>query len=431
MPSLEELTDPSAVRQAIARFDELGRDAFLRRHGFGPARRFWLVVDGKRYDSKAIAGVAWGFQHAGGTRWLRSADFSGGDATVRRKLEELGFSVVTEGSTVGSQQPGAAASPVGASSGTESAGKTWIFQANPDAFDITGYLATLPAALLWLVRQKGADMEVGDQVFFWRAIGSGERALSGVIAEAEIIEQPRTQPEDARAASFWAKKSDTADPMLPQERVRLRLLRVAEGADILNRDAVAADPVLAGMQVLTGRTGTNFLLKPDEADALSALWASAQTVAIATATTADEVEADIAAVQSDPSIPETTRLALVQARRGQGQFRAGLMRRWQGACAVTGVAVTQILRASHARPWRDSTNAERLDPNNGLLLAAHLDALFDVGLISFDDDGAMLVSATLSPKDLSALGLPAALRGHLTATEQAFLAFHRSTKFHR
>lgn len=431
MPSLEELTDPSAVRQAIDRFDELGRDAFLRQHGFGPARRFWLVVDGKRYDSKAIAGVAWGFQYTGGTRWLQPSDFSGGDVTVRRKLEELGFSVVTEGSQVSSQQPSAAASPVGTGSGTETAGKTWIFQANPDAFDITGYLAIRPADLLWLVRQKGAHMEVGDQVFFWRAIGSGDRALSGVIAEAEIIEQPRTQADDAGAASFWVNKGGTADWMLPQERVRLRLLRVAEENNILNRDVAAANPILAGMQVLTGRTGTNFLLKPNEADALSALWASAHTVAIATATTTDPVEADIAAVQSDPSIPETTRLALIQARRGQGQFRAGLMRRWQGACAVTGLAVTQILRASHARPWRDSTNAERLDPNNGLLLAANLDALFDAGLISFDDDGAMLVSAALSVKDCSTLGLPAALRGPLTAVERAFLAFHRSMKFHR
>ena len=60
MASLDELTSADAVRRAMARFDEVGRDAFLRRHGYGRARRFWLVEGGRRYDSKALAGVAWG-----------------------------------------------------------------------------------------------------------------------------------------------------------------------------------------------------------------------------------------------------------------------------------------------------------------------------------------------------------------------------------
>jgi hypothetical protein len=157
LPTLDELTDPSAVHQAIARFDELGRDVFLRQYGFKQARRFWLVVDGKRYDSKAIAGVAWGFQHANGTLWLRAADFSGGDATVRRKLETLGFKVVEESG----HSPVAAASGDEGGSENEPTQNVWIFQANPDAFDITAYLARRPAELLWLVRQKAADMAIG------------------------------------------------------------------------------------------------------------------------------------------------------------------------------------------------------------------------------------------------------------------------------
>jgi putative restriction endonuclease len=68
---------------------------------------------------------------------------------------------------------------------------------------------------------------------------------------------------------------------------------------------------------------------------------------------------------------------------------------WGGSCAVTGTSDAVLLRASH-RSRRDS-DAERLDVHNDLLLAAHLDAAFDKGLISFAEDGTMMVSDLLSP----------------------------------
>ena len=146
---------------------------------------------------------------------------------------------------------------------------------------------------------------------------------------------------------------------------------------------------------------------------------------------ADEIEADIAGIETDRRVGETTRRALVDARRGQGRFRAGLMRRWGAACAVTGLTLAQALRASHAKPWRESSNAERLDPKNGLLLAAHLDALFDTGLISFADDGAMVVSLDVSAGDRERLGIPRGIREPLDAEERAFMAHHRRSKFSR
>jgi 5-methylcytosine-specific restriction protein A len=85
-----DVTERAAVLAAIEEFDRLGREAFLERHGFGRARGYFLVHDGKRYDSKAIAGVAYGYQH--GTA-LTAGDFTGGDATVARLLERLGFTV--------------------------------------------------------------------------------------------------------------------------------------------------------------------------------------------------------------------------------------------------------------------------------------------------------------------------------------------------
>ena len=94
--SLRELTDPAAVRRAALEFDQIGREQFLTKYGFGPARNYFLFVNGQSYDSKAIVGAAYGYQHPGKGA-LRASDFSGGNATVVRKLEALGFST-TKGS---------------------------------------------------------------------------------------------------------------------------------------------------------------------------------------------------------------------------------------------------------------------------------------------------------------------------------------------
>lgn len=113
---------------------------------------------------------------------------------------------------------------------------------------------------------------------------------------------------------------------------------------------------------------------------------------------------------TEGSEPITEVLTRVNARRGQGRFREDLMQIWGGACSVTGLACREILRASHVKPWIDSTAKQRLDRHNGLLLSANLDALFDKGLITFDSLGRMHVSKRLDGKHREALGLPIPLR---------------------
>ncbi|MBZ4373279.1 hypothetical protein [Corallococcus sp. AS-1-6] len=90
--ALKDLTDSDAVLKAIAEFDALGREAFLRAYGFGEARSYFLVHNGKKYDSKAIVGVAHGYQYPPqGPLW--SSEFSGGFVTVLTQLKALGFTV--------------------------------------------------------------------------------------------------------------------------------------------------------------------------------------------------------------------------------------------------------------------------------------------------------------------------------------------------
>lgn len=79
------------VRRAMEEFDHLGRSKFLRKYGFGESREFFLVEGGRRYDSKAIVGVAHKFTSEG--RPLTPSDFSGGEQTVKALLERLGFDV--------------------------------------------------------------------------------------------------------------------------------------------------------------------------------------------------------------------------------------------------------------------------------------------------------------------------------------------------
>ena len=88
--ALADLTDPKAVEQAMSEFDERGRESFLDEYGFAPARDYFIVADGKRYDSKAIVGVAHRNQHG---VLLTAGMFSGGDGTVATRLERLGFEV--------------------------------------------------------------------------------------------------------------------------------------------------------------------------------------------------------------------------------------------------------------------------------------------------------------------------------------------------
>ena len=85
--------------------------------------------------------------------------------------------------------------------------------------------------------------------------------------------------------------------------------------------------------------------------------------------------------------------ALVKARVGQGKFRNNLIEYWKG-CSVTNCKYITILIASHIKPWKDSSNKERLDVYNGLLLLPNIDKLFDKGYISFRDTGKIMISST-------------------------------------
>jgi putative restriction endonuclease len=133
------------------------------------------------------------------------------------------------------------------------------------------------------------------------------------------------------------------------------------------------------------------------------------------------------AIAADSAIRETERTALVQARRGQGLFRDNV-RSIERACRITKVERMEHLVASHVQPWRDSSNDQRLDGENGLLLTPTVDHLFDKGFISFEDSGQLIVSPVADPKSLKRMGVDSVGRVNVGAFSQGqrrYLEFHR------
>jgi hypothetical protein len=121
---------------------------------------------------------------------------------------------------------------------------------------------------------------------------------------------------------------------------------------------------------------------------------------------------------------------LIWVRKNHGKFRDPVQQHWEGKCAVSDHDCNGLLIASHIFPWARSTSKEKTDVNNGLLLSAPLDKLFDQGLIAFANDGTMLVSKNLSKRTQRVFGLKAA-GGEIADTSKVtrsmlqYLARHR------
>lgn len=156
---------------------------------------------------------------------------------------------------------------------------------------------------------------------------------------------------------------------------------------------LAAYPKLA----LPTKPSQGYLYKLEAADG-QALW---------------ELIGDPAFKLPDPQIPKvplggTTRLRLATARVGQGEFGRGVREAFEFRCGVTRLSRREpfILHAAHIKPWSQSSDEERLDPSNGILLHATLHHAFDAGLVDFDESGEVLISTRLSFDERRLLGVP-------------------------
>lgn len=178
---------------------------------------------------------------------------------------------------------------------------------------------------------------------------------------------------------------------------------------------------LASISPELGELLLNLIARPSTQAQLAQLSASyGYTV------TDDDIEKQI---RNRTDLSATEKEQLVLSRRGQGRFRRAL-EAIEPQCRVTGLADKKHLKASHIKPWRDSSNPERLDGHNGLLLTPHIDHLFDRGFISFTDSGKLLLSGALSHEASQTFGVSSSqLTGSFSAKQQDYLAYHRAKIF--
>lgn len=144
----------------------------------------------------------------------------------------------------------------------------------------------------------------------------------------------------------------------------------------------------------------------------------------------DDILEDIQSEEKEFStLSQTERQSLIKSRIGQELFRQRVIELW-GSCSVTGMTTLSLLKASHIKPWRGCSHAERVAPYDGLLLTPNLDLLFDAGYITFEPDGIIRISSMLHERDRELLGLQSEFRlRKIHNGVENYLEYHRRSVF--
>jgi hypothetical protein len=282
------------------------------------------------------------------------------------------------------------------------------------------YLHEVRGGYLWSPKRK-ADGTQNPFYDFMREVSPGDIVFSfadtwirtiGVV-QSFAYESPKPL-EFGQAAAYWdrigwrvdvhfhelrdgairpSKHMPLLGPLLPAKYAPLRL----NGAGLQSVYLTRVDEPLAAMLIdLIGQEARALVMGHRVAEGLPE---SATTVGLI-----EWEEHELARVRDDQTLPETDRQAVVLARRGHGLFKQRVMR-IERACRVTGVSLEPHLRASHCKPWRDASNEERLDGENGLLLTPTVDHLFDRGFIGFDGNGNLLIAPVADRASLVRMGI--------------------------
>jgi putative restriction endonuclease len=257
------------------------------------------------------------------------------------------------------------------------------------------------------------------------------------IARSYCYESPKPT-EFGRAGSYWEAVGWKVDVSFQELANRIRPKdHIAELRGFLPEKYSPLRPNGDGLQsvyltaVSAGFAAVIFRLIGDEANQVSEVGANvyrADRLSPSPEPTLEEWERRVeAAIRNDRQLPETEREALVLSRRGQGTFRANVLL-IERACRVTKVERREHLIASHIKPWRDSSNEERLDGENGLLLTPTIDHLFDKGFLSFENGGQLIVSPVADPVSLRRMGISVDRTinvGAFSTDQRRFLEYHR------
>ncbi|MCM3671048.1 HNH endonuclease [Mesobacillus maritimus] len=126
-----------------------------------------------------------------------------------------------------------------------------------------------------------------------------------------------------------------------------------------------------------------------------------------------------------PVITETESEAKAKIRIGQQKFRKELFPLWNDRCALCGIDLPQLVKATHSKPWKDSTNEERVDPYNGVLLCRNHEALYDHGFITFDGQGRLHISPMISEEEYGKYELNPMTKIELYPENRDYFKWHK------
>ena len=268
-----------------------------------------------------------------------------------------------------------------------------------------------------------ARCQIGDVVFSYAFAKIGQIGL--VESLAETAPKP---PEFGSTGEYWGDNGwlvrvnwqPLQQPLEPREHFELIQPLLPERYSPINKTSGRGNQgvYLAGLDDALG----HLLIKLIEQHADAAI----KVHLLVLAEERDSSHALFDDVQALQAVVSTTeRDALTKARLGQGLFRHRVAER-EPICRVTGLARQEFLNASHIKPWRDSTHAERLDGANGLLLSPHVDKLFDRHWISFDSDGQLIWQHEAAGDALRCWGIEGAnVIQPFTREQEQYLQMHR------
>ena len=144
----------------------------------------------------------------------------------------------------------------------------------------------------------------------------------------------------------------------------------------------------------------------------------------------DFLDKEILKYPIQTEIENTSKIIQQTIRIGQEKFRRNLLNEIS-FCPITGITDKRILTASHIKPWRVSNNNERLDKNNGFIFSPTIDKLFDIGLITFENNKSLLVSKALDKSNIISIGIePKKVYDKLPVENRIqYLEYHRNFIF--
>jgi len=411
--SIRELVSED-ITEVLDDWGDQAQNEFLRVHELNRAQKYEIVYNGNQYDAKAVVDLAIRKRFPE----LENAPYDGNERTIARPLRALGFIVDDKDDT---------------------ASRYWWVNQNQTREEIENGFMWSPKT-----RKDGAfnqfyenmtRVRPGDIVFSYY---DSKIQSSGVIKEfPSTAVKPLFRQKETWAGEGWfveveydkfanpiSPKShlDEIVPLLPKKYSPIR-----ETGDGLQGVYLAeiSEQLAEKIYEVAGRVRTDE--KPRAAIARQKKKQSLFAKRIEREINEDKIEREI---EDSTHIGDTEKKGITTSRRGQGKFRRNVLRRGP-RCRVTGVSEPHLI-ASHIKPWSASTNQERIDGNNGLMLAPHIDHLFNDGFISFEDNGALLISSALDAKVFAMWGLEnTANVGPFTPEQSHYLAYHRNEIFQR